>query len=240
VIYWPGKENLPIDLPVEIGCFCVLGNCDNIEWGGELVEDPVNVKYKQWKLNEVLSLGVSLVMYQNEIGRNALKSMMSGVVFIRGKGETAPIGKTAGGYYYDKDIHFNNTITLLDTDSGRLGHMVRVFVHEIAHHLTLDYADQLLGFDIVDSFRQDVWGGRQNPDSGPSKYARKKTTIVEEDLAETITAYMWERHSGVSTDNLSAFDALRHGNPGCIYNELDPDRLVWIEGYFDRIRALYP
>jgi RHS repeat-associated protein len=234
-VYWPSRDNLPEGVPDDITCFCMPGTCDN------MTDVTGDLQYKEWKMKEVTALGAALVMYQNEMGANALRTMTDKMVFLRGKGNKTPTGESAAAYYwFEPNFNYRPSITMLDNTN--FGDMVWVFSHEIAHHLTSYYGDLYLKRNtaLVSDFVNVVWGGSMtNPGTGPTNYAQTAES-PREDIADSITTYLWARQAGFWIDELTFFQKIYWGTGRAEWQDLDDSRINWIEGFFSDIKALYP
>ncbi len=234
IVYWPERSSLPDSVSSEIKCFCLPGECSE--------DISVNVEYKKWKLNEVVALGASIVMYQNEMGSNALNKMLNSMFIVRGKGNMAPNGVRAAGYYNASGNFAGPQITLLDKHSFEFGDMVWVFTHEFAHQFTLLYADinlQRHMNETREDFRKVVWNdASDNPGTGPTEYARNNE--IEEDIADSVTTYVWAMQANTWIDLMPPIDQYLYGNGRTDWEDLDESRIRWVSTLFKDIREMYP
>jgi RHS repeat-associated protein len=248
VIYWPGRNNLPSGIPNDITCYCLPTH----PWDCDDRPDIVtNITYKEWKLEEVVALGASIIMYQNSLGNKITKEFLQGVVFIRANGNDSVRGLGADGqYFYPGDLRgFGDSPGIMLYDNynewGQVdfGDIVWVFTHEIAHRL-VSWTNQKYYRKLAlveQSYSEQVWNNTYtNPQNGPTNYART-TDSIGEDIADSIATYIWERQSNWWIKSLPGFQQDPYGNNGsrAIFS-LNQDRISWIESYFQGLKTLNP
>jgi hypothetical protein len=210
-----------------------------------------DLAYKAWKLEEVVALGASIIMYQNLLGNRLSKEFLQGVVFIRANGNKTPTGIGADGqYFYPGDLRgFGNSpgVVLYDNYNkwGQVdfGDMVWVFTHEIAHRL-ISWTNQKYYRKLAlveQSYSEQVWNNTyNNPQNGPTRQARNAVSISE-DIAESITTYIWEKQSAWWIKSLPGFQQDHYGNDGSRADmPLTQERISWIETYFQKLQLLNP
>lgn len=201
-IYWPRRSDLPAGLDNEITCFC---SEYKKEYGSDCEDNPnivnTETEYKEWRRDEMMALSIAILMYQNEIDYNATRAVLEGVVFVRA--DKTPWNRPAAGEYASRLAGFGTRPAIILYDSIHNGDgccfhfpggTTWTSIHEIAHHVDRFVSDKGL-YGSREDFRTIVWGGldADNPEDGPTDYARENS--VEEDLADTITTYLWSRQA---------------------------------------------
>ena len=115
-------------------------------------------------------------------------------------------------------------------------------LHEIAHHVDRFVGNRDL-YGSAEDFRADVWGGSGvtvNPGTGSTDYAR--TAGVGEDLADTITTYLWSRQasSWEAPHMVFRFIQVAFLSAGRRYDQdLTEERINYVEKLFDTLNDEY-
>jgi hypothetical protein len=178
------------------------------------------------------------------------KNFLQGVVFIRANGNTSPGGERADGQYFPPGslrgfgnspgiVFYDNVIPGDPFNRFDFGDAVWVFTHEIAHRLVswtnIKYFNGTQG--VQQSFYLDVWEGYNNPGNGPTHYSRRDS--VGEDIAETITTYLWERQSSWWIEGLPWYQRDVFGSSRNRSDlPLTESRIQWVEMYFQSLIVL--
>jgi hypothetical protein len=275
IVYWPGRKDLPPEIDNSITCFCGdefanehagLG-CDRFPHYFPYQD----TKYKKWKRKELMALAIAILMYEREIGYNATWEMMRGVIFVRANRSPTDAGflwlfpEVSGQYFSNTNA---SQIPSLPGFGGKPGialynpahrydwanlgvhtfspETTWTFVHEIAHRVD-DFMENKGLKDLSTDFAANIWKGYGNPGTGPTSYARN-ADWAGEDMAETMTAYLWNRHSSSWTEPGSEPDLPWIGrreidilwnfrNPASYH--LDNPRTQFVEDVFNILRNRY-
>jgi hypothetical protein len=274
IVYWPGRNDLPPDINNNTTCYCGDEFEEEIGRGCDSFPHYIryqNTKYKKWKRKELMALAIAILMYEREIGYNATREVMQEVVFVRANRSPTDAGflwwfpEVAGQYFSNTNgsplpslpgFGGRPGIALYNpahgSDKANLGvhtfspETTWTFVHEIAHRVD-DFLQNKGLKDLSREFTANIWKGYDNPGTGPTFYARN-ADWAGEDMAETMTAYLWNRHSSSWTEpgrepdlpwiGRREIDILwNFWNPASYH--LDNPRTEFVEDVFNTLRNKY-
>ncbi|MCP5099823.1 MAG: RHS repeat-associated core domain-containing protein, partial [Chloroflexi bacterium] len=220
VVYWPGRSGMATNATEHCG------------------EDECT-QYHAWTRDEMVALSIAFLMYQEELGSNAMATTFQGVSLVRGDIDhnTSDDIDTAG--YYHGGGYFNGfadpTILMLDGASNSnsfFGFFIDDFTwtatHELAHHI--DHFATSNGIQNV----RNVYGNI--PGDSPTSYGGRNNA---EGVADSLTVHLWDKHASSWTAPVSIlgwsfgeFSLL----PGRSHNSLDANRVTFVNDLFGDIQ----
>ncbi len=226
-VYWPGRSGW-----ANITNYCHgNSNCPS-----QVAHDT---QYHAWTRDEMMALAIAFQMYEAEIGRNAVNAAVQGTSFVRG--DAAPDLGASGEYYTSGLPGFSGASIIIYDNAGintRWGFpndMAWVATHEIAHRID-DYATFSGIKNVRGDFISDVSG------LGPTSYAQ--TGGVAEDVAETLTVYVWDRQASNWRAPHRVWGWLFGGvsilGEGRQHSSLNQDRVDFTEELFNALQTAHP